>query len=232
MKKKLEAELKSLAHSILKLNDKDDLKKITTKAQEVYQKLSVLSYIDTYVLETPQNKKTVDELVVEHFEEVSTSVDIVDSDSDVVLKDCKIEKVEIEDKSLVVEEEKPEEIEVLEFKPDLKSTLEVEFANTVSLDEASDLFENAKRVQVSKSINDTIMQQKKLQIDLNDRIAFVKNLFENSQEDFNRVISQLNSMETEEDALNFIKLIKKDYDWSNKEVYEERLLVLIERKFS
>ena len=49
---------------------------------------------------------------------------------------------------------------------------------------------------------------------------------------FNRVVSQLNSIESEKEAKNFIiKMVKPDYDWSGKEEYEERLIALIERKF-
>ena len=68
---------------------------------------------------------------------------------------------------------------------------------------------------------------------MNDRIAFVKNLFDGNQEDFNRVISQLNTIKNEKSAKQFItKMIKPDYDWSDKEEYETRLLEIIERRFS
>jgi hypothetical protein len=83
-----------------------------------------------------------------------------------------------------------------------------------------------------KSLNETLVQ-KNIQIGLNDRIAFVKHLFEGSQEDFNRVMSQLNSFKEEKEAKRFLnKMVKSDYDWSGKEEYEERFLNLLERKFS
>ena len=67
---------------------------------------------------------------------------------------------------------------------------------------------------------------------LNDRIAFVKYLFDHSQADFNRVLSQLNSFKTEQEAMSFInKMVKPDYDWSGKEEYETRFLELVKRKF-
>ncbi len=85
--------------------------------------------------------------------------------------------------------------------------------------------------ETKTSLNDRIFKNK-LQIGLNDRIAFVKHLFNFSQEDFNRVLSQLNTFETETAAKDFLNnQVKPDYDWSNKEEYEERLVVLIERKF-
>ncbi len=71
-----------------------------------------------------------------------------------------------------------------------------------------------------------------IQIGLNDRIAFVKNLFDGSQEDFNRVLSQLNTYTSEKEAMKFIKkMVKPDYDWSEQAELEARFLEIIERKF-
>lgn len=82
-----------------------------------------------------------------------------------------------------------------------------------------------------KSLND-ILSQNQIQIGLNDRIAFVKHLFNDNIADFNRVISQLNTFSSELEAKNFIEnSVKPDYNWSNKEEYEVRLIQLIERRF-
>ncbi|MCH8554609.1 MAG: hypothetical protein LAT76_05585 [Schleiferiaceae bacterium] len=80
------------------------------------------------------------------------------------------------------------------------------------------------------SLNDRL--NKNINIGLNDRIAFVKHLFGGSQEDFNRVISQLNTMTTFDDAQNFIlNFVKPDYNWNNKEEYEERLFEIVTKRF-
>ena len=105
-------------------------------------------------------------------------------------------------------------------------TLEDELKDTISADVVSELFENAQK----KSLNDKL--QGDIQIGLNDRIAFVKNLFGGSQEDFNRVVSQLNSFKTQKEAKKFInKMVKPDYDWTDKEEVEERFMSIVERKF-
>ena len=105
-------------------------------------------------------------------------------------------------------------------------TLEDELKDTISADIVSDLFENAQK----KSLNDKL--QGDIQIGLNDRIAFVKNLFGGSQEDFNRVVSQLNSFKTQKEAKKFInKMVKPDYDWTDNEEVEERFMSIVERKF-
>ena len=79
-------------------------------------------------------------------------------------------------------------------------------------------------------MNDKIRDD--IQIGLNDRIAFVKNLFGGSQEDFNLVVSQLNSFKTEKEAKKFInKMVKPDYNWSDNEDIEQRFMSIVERKF-
>lgn len=82
------------------------------------------------------------------------------------------------------------------------------------------------------SLNDSI--KKTITIGLNDRIAFEKYLFGGSGEDFNRVLSQLNTFDNFPDAYNFIEdLVKPDYNnWEGKEDYENRFMEIIEHKFS
>ena len=108
------------------------------------------------------------------------------------------------------------------------ATLEEELQDTLPVDVMANLFE---KVETPKTLNDRL--QNSIQIGLNDRIAFVKHLFNGDQADFNRVVSQLNTMKTEKEAKKFIsKMVKPDYDWSEKEEYETRLLEIIERRFS
>ena len=145
----------------------------------------------------------------------------------------KILAVDDEPFNLEIIEEILEEIleENSEVIDDTKTTdapysLEEELKDTIAADVVADLFENAPK----KSLNDTL--QGDIQIGLNDRIAFVKSLFGGSQEDFNRVVSQLNSFKTQKEAKKFIhKMVKPDYDWADKEDIEERFMAIIERKF-
>lgn len=82
-----------------------------------------------------------------------------------------------------------------------------------------------------RSLNDAL--GKSINLGLNDRIAFEKHLFAGSSEDLNRVLSQLNTFDNFEDAQNFVNaLIKPDYNnWDGKEEYEERFMLLVEKKF-
>lgn len=71
-------------------------------------------------------------------------------------------------------------------------------------------------------------------VDLNDRIAFTKNLFGNSSEDYSRVLNQLLTFDSYAEAKEFIDdMVKPDYNnWDGKDDYAERFLGIIEKKFA
>ncbi|WP_418264247.1 hypothetical protein [Flavobacterium faecale] len=81
------------------------------------------------------------------------------------------------------------------------------------------------------SLNDKF--SKGIEIDLNDQIAFVKHLFGNSREDYNRVMSQIMTFDNFYETKAFIdEMVKPDYnDWKGKADYEERFMEIIEKKF-
>jgi hypothetical protein len=84
----------------------------------------------------------------------------------------------------------------------------------------------------SKSLNDRLTSG--ISFGLNDRIAFEKKLFGGSADDFNRVISQLNTFDSFDEASSFITdFVKPDYkNWEGQEDYETRFLEIIEKKFN
>lgn len=92
--------------------------------------------------------------------------------------------------------------------------------------------EKAEDLKKPKSLNDRL--NKGLSFGLNDRIAFIKHLFEGNTSDYNRVLSQLNTKSTAQDAIAFINtMVKPDYhNWEGKELYETRFKELIEKKFN
>lgn len=241
MHKKLAADLVSLAHSILQMKNKNDVAVLYEKALEVYEKLSVLKFVEEHVNSLPDLGKTKEEIISEIEQNLEKKAEentalLVEEEKEVVDNSFeKIEEIEdiIVDETLQVEDKHKETSTI-------QTTLEDELKEAISADVATQLFENVSKekpvvetntVSKQRSLNDAFFNSN-LQVGLNDRIAFVKHLFEGSQEDFNRVLSQLNSFKTEKEAKNFItKLVKPDYDWSTKEEYELRLLNLIERKF-
>jgi hypothetical protein len=92
--------------------------------------------------------------------------------------------------------------------------------------------EEVKEELKTATFNETTT--KSIAIGLNDRIGFVQHLFNDSNEDFNRVISQLNTFDTFEEAKNFInEMVLPDYNyWVGEEDYIERFMEIVEKKFS
>ncbi len=242
MHKKLKAELVSLAHSILEMKNNDDVGELHKKAHNIYEKLTVLKFVDTHISITP-NFEESKEKIVDKIEPIFNEEEKVSISNTIEIND------EVENPKMLSEEQ-VEEIFGIEdglIKDDtteiplLQNSLEEELKDAISADIATEMFERVSKespvieevVEENKqrSLNDALYKNN-LQVGLNDRIAFVKHLFEGNQEDFNRVLSQLNSFKTEKEAKSFIsKMVKPDYDWNNKEEYEQRLTNLIERKF-
>jgi hypothetical protein len=248
MHKKLEADLMSLAHSILKMKNKEDVFALKEKAKVIYEKLSMLAFVEEYVNTTPGldvSKEALIEKVTQGFiakevvaveevileEEVEVEEAVVDNLIEEPNEETKGEEIleqpfdELEE--IIFSENEPEPInDVVKVEVDKTKTLEEELQDIISVDVMADLFENAQ----PKSLNDKLVSS--IQIGLNDRIAFVKNLFNNQQDDYNRVISQLNTFKTEKEATQFInKMVKPDYNWSEQEELEIRFLEIITRKF-
>lgn len=233
MHKKIEAELVSLAHSILQLKN-NDVTTLHKNAQAIYEKLTVLKFVE-------ENLSVTESFATETKEETSnTNVETVQTIIEV--------EQEVEQKKQLLEEHVEEIFKEKETKtkndikevPSYQNTLEEEFKDAISADVATNLFEKVTKENPvveeaentpKKSINDALFKNN-LQVGLNDRIAFVKHLFDGSQEDFNRVLSQLNSFKTEKEAKDFLNdFVKPEYDWNNKQEYQDRLINLIERKF-
>lgn len=85
--------------------------------------------------------------------------------------------------------------------------------------------------QRPRSLNDRLKNG--INIGLNERLAFIRHLFEGKAADYNRVISQLNTFDSIAEARKFIQLVvKPDYkNWAGKEEYEQRFMDVVENKF-
>ena len=86
-------------------------------------------------------------------------------------------------------------------------------------------------INEKKSLNDKLKSG--LNIGLNDKLAFIKHLFDGEPDDYNRVLSQLNTTTTLDEAFNLINnVVKPDYNnWVGKEDYEVRFMEIIEARF-
>lgn len=247
MKKKLESELISIAHRILKLKGKEDVIKMHAEVSALYEKLSVLKFANENfegdlptigsdssffdMLDSAFNNKVSDTIEVE--DKIYINLDEVEDD-DIMepvmnkIKDMVAHMPEdTEDIDTVFEEAIPKE-------PIKRHNLEditAGFEDTPIFEPISKTKNGASNGK--KTLNDKL-KIGGLNIGLNDKIAFIKHLFDGKSEDYDRVISQINTIQTLEDVNRFIEnMVKPDYNnWENKEEFEERFMAIIEAKFN
>lgn len=74
-------------------------------------------------------------------------------------------------------------------------------------------------------------QKPEFKLDLNDRIAFSKMLFEGSQADLNDTVARLNQFRTLDEAKEYLSDLYYERKWNKVDEYAQRLWILVENKF-
>ena len=227
MKRQIREQLIKLSTDIITSREDKELAELYEVAKELYEKLAVLKFIDEKLsdVEVDVSKN----VLASRFEKLANSVmsgntgvpennpheeDIITHPGMDTIKDM-VSEMPTETIEHIFGDfiAKPETIkndkEILSPEPTKENTI-------------------AK----PKSLNDKLT--KDFKIGLNDKLAFVKHLFQDNMEDYNRVISQLNTIETQERSIAFINnMVKPEYNnWAGKDEYEYRFMSFIERKFA
>lgn len=300
MKKRLEAELISIAHRILKLKNKSEVDQLYHETQKLYEALTVLKFygdnyeqvkvdvvaedledkIVTFIEDkTPIQEKSEEKPTIETKPEVTENEDeivIVDTEETTHEEEVTEDKNEIEETPIIVgeitieeDEDEIEEEPIVESKTDLdfepifelaaeapiedvveekveekkQEAQQISFEDLLGENYTEPVFVKPNDIVVPPSLKNVIDEKplslndqhlKTINIGLNDKIAFVKHLFSDSTEDYNRVLSQLNTFSTFEEAKDFIdEIIKPDYNnWDGVDDYAERFIEIVAKKFS
>jgi len=298
MKKRLEADLMSIAHRVLQIKDKSDVNLLCNETRKLYEKLAILQFVEEHFggSKPTIGQAEIVEKMKQFFEEnhLSTSNSIplketiveekivTEAIVDVPLEE--VPEVELEEIEEEITSDSMEESEEIGFLPafeldheededeekeaPIKEEVQISFMDLlggdytettfVKLDQsevippaidfeipkAEAIHDEEKRLLAEMELNPKDIEPKKvslnekvskgINIDLNDRIAFVKNLFGNSEEDYSRVLNQLITYDSFEEAHDFIEdMVKPDYNnWEGKEDYSQRFMDIIEKKFA
>ena len=247
MKKQLESELISIAHKILKLAGREDLGKMEAEISTLYQKITILKFLEDNQLDPITNSK---DLTQTFFDSVTPAEEGIKKIKTVKQKEPEHETTPVEttkktqdaaaNKELdaITQDSKDSEAVQKEEVFDNNSNL---FSETIEGDLSAlspsysqlPIFDAKHDIAEKPSLNDKLKPQG-FQIGLNDRLAFVKGLFDNSNEDYDRVLSQLNTLGSYNDATTLLDtIIKPDYNnWKDHEELEARFLEIIEDKFN
>jgi len=134
-------------------------------------------------------------------------------------------------KNMVTEMPEPENYERLfeaVKKPPVFVPKNTEESESIPIDLAYTLTETEER----KNLNDQFAQS--LSIDLNDRLAFIKHLFEENVSAYQAVISQIVTYSTWDEVDEFIQTkVKVEYPhWKDKEDLEARFMTTLQNNFS
>lgn len=226
MKEKLRADLIKMSTDIITSREINDITDLYEAAKKLYEKIAVLKFIEEEL-----NDIQVDvskNVIAEKFEKMANAVMRANTS---------------------VPESNPHEEDIMTPGMETIKDMVSEMPNSENLEEVltefmskPDLMKNdkelfmppptSKKQETPKSLNERLATRE-LQVDLNNKLGFIKHLFNGSAEDYNRVLSQLTTIDSHERSVSFIKnMVKPDYDnWEGKEEYEIRFMELIERRF-
>lgn len=183
MKKRLEADLISIAHRILQLKNKSDINQLYLETQKLYEKLAVLRFVDDHF---GDSKPTIGQAEIET--KIATAFEAIENEEPVAITIEEIEIPELETTpELILEEEDQEEITeleepVFEEEEDLE-TLEDEIEDEVEEEEIEapfvPAFELEKEEEVEEEIIEEAPKQEAVQISFEDLIGgdFSEDLF-------------------------------------------------------
>ncbi len=181
------------------------------------------------MLDVAFNNKVSDNIEVE--DKIYINLDEVEDDG---IMEPVMEKIKDMVAQMPPETQKVDKIfeEAIPKKQYHKNDLEEITADFKEIPEFEPIEEAEARERQKKSLNDKLKSS--ISIGLNDKLAFIKHLFDGSNEDYDRVLSQLNTTSTLKEASDFINnIVKPDYNnWTDKEDYETRFIEIIEAKFS
>ena len=251
MKKRVEADLLSIAHRILKLKNKSEVDVLQIEIKKLYDAITILKFYNDNFDQVKATVSEIDlsskldifldtkistsenELEIEYSNQHDDLSEVLMDSLDLPENEEKVQPVAIEKNEVSSFEPLFEIEDETIFEPIKISPKEISFEELLgkNYDNAdfvkpSELEQERKQLLYEKSVHG-------LTISLNDRIGFEQQLFAGSSEDFNRVLSQLNTFDTFEEAKDFIdEIVKPDYEnWANKDDFAIRFMDLIETKF-
>jgi hypothetical protein len=228
MKKELKKKLVKIATKIITADDMNEITQLYEASRELYEKLAVLKFIEEELsdLEVDVSKNAI----AAKFEELANAV---------INENKKVPESNPHEEDIIIPgmDTIKDMVSEMPFMEDSDDVFADFLAKPALIKNDKDLFMPIDRAKINpseikKSINENF--QKEFKVGLNDKLAFVKHLFNNNMEDYNRVVSQLSTINTEERSVAFIvNMVKPDYkNWAGKEEYETRFMELIARKFS
>lgn len=217
MQKKVKEELRQLSNRIANNLDTESVNELYESARKLYEKLAVLKYIEDKLdhIEVDVSKNEI----AQKFEKLANAVMTANS---------------------TVPETNPHDEDIIIPGMDTIKHMVTEMNTDVAMDQLfSELLSTGELINEKQQIIESGLaasvlkkQTRSFSIGLNDKIAFVKNLFDESEDDFQKVIQNIAGLESEVQALEYIEeKVKSEFNWEGKPDWEERFKAEVSRAF-
>jgi hypothetical protein len=232
MNNKILSEIQKIASDIANSNNIDttNTKKNIIK---LYDKLTILEFLEQNIniISEKEEFVAIDSNIEEKAEKkekkISETIGFsIDRES---LVDLDKGEEEEKEQSMIIDEslEDLTEQKIVRKEPEEKIIDKKEGPILKAIDE----IKNEKHETRKSSLHEEL-KKNTIQIGLNDRIAFVKRLFGGNQQDFHRVLSQVNTFSNIDEVKEFIDtMVKPEHNWENDDEYAARFMEIIEAKF-
>ena len=217
MSKKIHQELFRIAKEILEKDKTLDLQKAYDQTLSLLEQLILIKY----------SEELSGDLSQEFDLKLDNTLDFIKADN----RENKEEDFQMTDRQDLPDLNNSVKDIVKETHEKISHEAQIDELTTQDLSfEPKEKVSNQKEI-IKERLNDKF--SKGLQIDLNDRLAFIKHLFDKRPNEYQRAISQISTFQSWNQAKVFIlEMVKPDYDnWKGKELYEERFLKIIENNF-
>ncbi|MDY3350717.1 hypothetical protein PG357_01835 [Riemerella anatipestifer] len=221
--------------SLNEVNKIDDNQKVKTVFEELpvvvdetnhHTEVEELHEVELEI-ETPASTEVVEELKFEFANAKEEEFEVLELEESVANN----EPQSVEEQ----QEENQEKEEEISEEQDKKIKLaHIKGLSVQSLFDEETITEPKQEAEVSEEVEPLATPSKPRQdfkLDFNDRLAFLKVLFDNSQVDMNEVIKKLNSFDDIEQAREYLSDVYYERNWGKVDEYAQRLWVLVENKF-
>ncbi|WP_052910935.1 hypothetical protein [Riemerella anatipestifer] len=221
--------------SLNEVNKIDDNQKVKTVFEELpvvvdetnhHTEVEELHEVELEI-ETPASTEVVEELKFEFANAKEEEFEVLELEESVANN---------EPQSVEEQQEENQEIEEeISEEQDKKIKLaHIKGLSVQSLFDEETITESKQEAEVSEEVELLATPSKPRQdfkLDFNDRLAFLKVLFDNSQVDMNEVIKKLNSFDNIEQAREYLSDVYYERNWGKVDEYAQRLWALVENKF-
>ncbi|MDO5656118.1 MAG: hypothetical protein Q4G27_08270 [Flavobacteriaceae bacterium] len=242
LKQELVQEIKILAEDIAKSNSFVGLLSHEIKFRSLHEKLINLKFLERKhigldIFDGPAPLRDVDNSYdIENAENIesientaSNTVFTPESHEKDILDATTEQSYNTEDSDDFVRFEDASTLETIEEDQDW-----VENENLESLDRDNSNSENGETQNRNDDFTEFLPQRSnlpKIQLDFNDRIAFLNQLFDGDNESMDLIVNTLNHIESLNDSRTYIRDLKREMNWEGKEEYIERLEELVTKRF-